>query len=39
MADVGLISIFHPGNEGFTDYQQDNVNITYLAPPVIEGYQ
>ena len=39
IADAGLISIFHPGNEGFTSYQQDDVNITYLAPPVIEGYR
>ena len=32
MADAGLISIFHPGNEGFTSYQRDDINITYLAP-------
>ena len=39
MADAGLISIFHPGNKGFMLYQQDDINITYLAPPVIKGYR
>ena len=35
-ADAGLVSIFHPGEEGFTAYNRADVNITYSAPPVIE---
>ena len=38
MADSGLISIFHPGEEGFAAYRREDVTITYLAPPVIEDY-
>lgn len=39
MADAGLISNFYLGDKSFTSYLRDNVSITYLAPPVIEGYQ
>ena len=39
MADAGLISIFHQGNEGFAAYCREDVNITFSAPPpVIEGF-
>ena len=39
MADAGLVCIFHPGDEGFTAYHREDVDITYKAPPVIEGYR
>ena len=39
MADSNSVSIFHPSDEGFASYHREDVNITYLAPPVIKGYQ
>ena len=39
MTDAGLVCIFHPGEEGFTAYRKEDVNITYNAPPTIEGYR
>ena len=33
------MSNFHPGDKGFTAYNRADVNITYSAPPVIEGYR
>ena len=38
MADAGLISIFHPGNESFASYCYEDVTITFSGPPVIEGF-
>ena len=39
MADAGIVCIFHPGEEGFTAYRKQDVDITYTVPPVIEGYR
>ena len=39
MADAGFISIFHPGDKGFTSYQRKDVKITFSGPPVVEGYR
>ena len=38
-ADAGLITIFHPGKGGVPAYRHDDVNITYRAPPIVEGYR
>ena len=39
MVDAGLISIFHPGDEGFASYHCEDVIITFSAPLVVEGYR
>ena len=38
-ADAGLITIFHPGDGGVAAYRREDVNITYHAPPIVEGYR
>ena len=34
MENVGLVTIFHPGNKGFTAYNWVNMDITYKALPI-----